>query len=212
MATFYLIRGSQIVTELEADPTDVIGLSLPLFAGGDAVSLLNEQHAQALMASQGWTVQQALDALGLVDLRSTMLKSVFVGPDPTGHSHIASGIIAYRMIGIGDYAIWQCDGQRDDLAALHWRLWQMAPAPTLGLLAVVQTFGSTFYPTAVRTAIGMTAVQALARRDRIATYLESLGYSNTAALRAAADEHTQMLGVTTALGYTMTQLWNTMHG
>ena len=58
----------------------------------------------------------------------------------------------------------------------------------------------------------MTVQQALARRDRIATYLESLGYSNTAALRAAADEHTQMLGVVDALGYTEAQLWNTMHG
>ena len=212
MATFYLIRGSQIVTELEADPTDVIGLSLPLFGGGDAVSLLNEQHAQALMTSQGWTAQQALDALGLVDLRSTMLKSVFVGPDPTGHSHIASGIIAYRMIGIGDYAIWQCDGQRDDLAVLHWRLWQMAPASTLGLLAVVQAFGSAFYPAAVRTATGMTVQQALARRDRIATYLESLGYSNTAALRAATDEHAQIVGIAAALGYTVQQLWAAMVG
>jgi len=46
MATFYLIRGNQIVAELEAGPTDVIGLSLPLFGGGDAVSMLNAAHAQ----------------------------------------------------------------------------------------------------------------------------------------------------------------------
>ena len=209
---FYLIRGNQIVTELEADPTDVIGLSLPLFGGGDAVSMLNEQHAQALMASQGWTAQQALDALGLVDLRSTMLKSVFVGSDPTGHSHVVSGIVAYRLIGIGDYAIWQCDGQQEDLLALHWRLWQMEPAQSLGVLAVVETFGASFYPSTVRTATGMTATQALARRDRIASYLESLGYANTGALRAATNEHTQIVGIAAALGYSEQQLWAAMIG
>ena len=207
---FYLIHGNQLVAELEANPTDVIGLSLPLFGGGDAVSMLNEQHVQALMASQGWTPQQALAALGLVDLRSTMLTSIFIGPDPTGHSHIVSGVVAYRLIGIGGYAIWQCDGQQEDLLALHARLWQMDPAQTLGLLAVVQTFGSAFYPTAVRTATGMTAQQALARRDRIAAYLESLGYGNTAALRAATDEHAQIVGVAAALGYTVAQLWAAM--
>ena len=212
MATFYLIRGNQIAVELEADPTDVIGLSLPLFGGGDAVSILNEQHAQALMASQSWTAQQALDALGLVDLRASMLKSVFVGPDPTGHSHIASGIVAYRLIGIGDYAIWQCDGQQEGLLALHYRLWQMAPAQTLGALAVVETFGTAFYDSAIRTATGTTAQQALARRDRMAAYLESLGYGNTAALRAATDEHAQIVGIAAALGYTVQQLWAAMVG
>ena len=212
MATFYLIRGNEIVTELEAGPTDVIGLSLPLFGGGDAVSILNQQHAQNLMASQGWTAQQALDALGLVDLRATMLKSVFIGPDPAGHSHIVAGVIAYRLIEIGGYALWQCDGQRDDLLALHYRLWEMDPAQSLGLLAVVQTFGDAFYTTAVRTATGMLAAQALARRDRVATYLESLGYSNTTALRAATNEDTQMIGIVQALGYTEVQMWAAMRG
>jgi len=210
MATFYLIRGNQLVAELEANPTDVIGVSLPLFGGGDAVSMLNEQHVQALMAWQGWTPQQALAALGLVDLRSTMLTSIFIGPDPAGHSHIVAGVVAYHLINVGDYSIWQCDGQQEDLLALHARLWQMDPAQTLGLLAVVQTFGTSFYPNAVRAATGMAVQQALARRDRIASYLESLGYGNTAALRAATDEHALMLGVATALGATEAQLWAAM--
>lgn len=210
MTTFYLIRGNQIAAELEADPTDVIGLSLPLFGGGDAVSLLNQQHAQALMSNLGLTAQQALDALGLVDLRSTMLTTVFIGPDPSGHSHLVSGVVAYRLIGVGDYAIWQCDGQQEDLLALHYWLWEMDPKQSLGLLAVVEEFGTAFYASAVRTATGMPAQAALARRDRIASYLESLGYSDTDALRAATDEHAQIVGVATALGYTEQQLWAAM--
>jgi len=90
---------------------------------------------------------------------------------------------------------------------LHTALYGRAPAQTLGLLAVVQTFGTVFYPSAMRTATGMTAAEALARRNRVATYLESLGFTNTAALRAATTEHTQILGVATALGYTVAQLW-----
>jgi len=205
MATFYLIRGNQIVAELEADSTDVIGLSLPLFGGGDAVSMLNAAHAQALMNNLGLSAAGALAALGLVDLRSTMLKSIVVGSDPTSVN--APGVIAYRLIDIGDYSIWQCDGQQDDLLALHYEMWAKAPEQVLGLLAVVQTFGEQFYTTAVRSATGMTATQALARRDRIASYLESLGYSNTTALRAATDEHAQMVGIAAALGYTEAQLW-----
>ena len=210
MADFYLVRGNQIVTEINTSAGDVTALPLLRDDGEAPLSLLNVRHAEALMASQGWTARQALDALGIADLRSTMLKTIFVGNDLATHSAIIGGVVAYHLIRIGDYSLWQVDGQQADLLALHARLWEMAPAATMGLLAVVQTFGSTFYPTAVRTATGMTAQQALARRDRVADYLESLGYSNTAALRAATDEHAQMLGAVQALGYTVQQLWAAM--
>ncbi|HUW11668.1 MAG TPA: hypothetical protein VM537_18190 [Anaerolineae bacterium] len=205
MTKYYLIRGEQIISTIDSDGGDVI--ALPLLAGGDAMSLLNEQHAQNLMANLALSRDEALAALGMADLRDTMLKSVFVGSNPVSH---VSGIAAYHLIDVGDYALWQVDGQQQDLLALHARLWEMAPAATLGLLAVVQTFGDAFYVSAVRTATGMTVQQALARRDRIAVYLESLGYSNTTALRAAIDEHAQVLGVVAALGYTVQQLWAAM--
>mgnify|MGYP001068302165 CR=1 FL=1 len=207
---FYLIRGNQLTAELEADPTDVVALSLPLFGGGDAISLLNSQHAQALMSNLGLSASEALDALGLVDLRSTMLKSIVVGPDPAGHSHVVGGVVAYHLASIGTYSLWQCDGQRDDLLALHNRLWAMEPAGTLGLLAIVEMLGDAFYDSAVRAATGMTVPQALARRDRVATYLESLGYNNTDSLRTATTEHTQMVGIAEALGHSEAQLWGAM--
>lgn len=205
---YYLIRGNQIVGTIDANAAGLIGL--PLLGGGDPMSLLNVQHAHALMESQGWTGADALAALGLADLRASMLKTIFVGNNPAAHSAIVGGVVAYHLIGVGEYSIWQCDGQQEDLLRLHGRLWQMEPAQTLGLLAVVQTFGTWFYSGAVRAATGMTAQQSLQRRDRIAAYLESLNYSNTAALRTATDEHTQMLGVATALGNSEQQLWSAM--
>ena len=174
------------------------------------MSLLNEQHALNLMANLNLTAAQALAAMGLSDLRASMLKTVFVAPNPV--SVDVSGIAAYHLIDIGGFALWQCDGQQDDLLRLHTALWPRAPASTLGLLAVVQTFGTAFYPSAMRTATGMTTAEALARRNRVATYLESLGFMNTADLRAATTEHTQMLGIATALGYTAAQLWGKMVG
>lgn len=205
MTRYYLIRGEQIISTIDSDGGAVI--ALPLLAGGDAMSLLNEGHATNLMSNLGLSAAEALAALGVADLRDTMLKTVFVGANPVSH---VSGIAAYHLIDVGDYALWQVDGQQQDLLALHARLWEMDPAQTLGLLAVVQTFGSTFYPNAVRTATGMTVQQALARRDRIASYLESLGHTETAALRAASDEHAQIVGVVAALGYTVQQLWAAM--
>lgn len=205
MSIHYLIRGNQVIGDVDSGGSVV---ALPLFGGGDVMSLLNHAHAQALMSSQGWTVAQALEALGLSDLRSSMLKSIFVSSNPV--SLDISGIVAYHLIDVGGYALWQCDAQQADLLQLHGAAWEMAPTGTLGLLAVVQTFGSAFYPAAVRTATGMSVAEALARRDRIATYLEGLGHENTGDLRAAMNEHDQMIGIVTALGYTEQQLWNAM--
>ena len=53
----------------------------------------------------------------------------------------------------------------------------------------------------------MSTQQAVARRTRIANYLDSLG-CDTTELRASTDEQEQMEGIVVALGYTMAQLWS----
>ena len=107
MPKYYLIRGEQIIGAIDSDGGDVI--ALPLLGGGDAMSLLNEQHASNLMANLGLTAHEALAALGMADLRDTMLKSVFVGANPVSH---VSGIAAYHLIDVGEYALWQVEGSR----------------------------------------------------------------------------------------------------
>ena len=207
---YYLIRGDQIIATLEGDGSVV---ALPLLGGGDAMSLMNEQHTTNLMDNLELTAAEALAALGIADLRDTMLKTVFIASNPVEQSADITGIAIYHLFDISDdYSLWQCDGQQVDLLQLHAVAWQEQPIETLGLLAIVETFGTAFYPTAVRTATGMTVQQALTRRDRIATYMENQGYDDTVALRVATTEHTQMNGIIVALGYTMTNLWNVMHG
>lgn len=138
---------------------------------------------------------------------ATIIKAIVVGPDIS----TATPWDVRRLIGVGqDYALYQVDATVEEMLDLHALLWAMTPAQTLGALAVVQVFGTSFYASAVRTATGMTLQQAAQRRDRIAAYLESLGYTNTAALRAAVDENAQMLGIVTALGYTAAQMWGAM--
>jgi len=61
----------------------------------------------------------------------------------------------------------------------------------------------------VRHHTGMSGAEALARRDRIAAYLDGLGMDTTE-LRAATDEQAQMVGIVHALGYEMSQLWHVM--
>ena len=206
MTTHFLIRGNQVIATVDIDG-DVLGL--PLFGGGDAMSLMSSVHVQALMTSQGWTLAQALTALGLADLRASMLKTICLNGNPV--SLDVTGVVAYHIKDVGNYSLWQCDGQQDDLLAFHALAWEMQPTETLGLTAVVKTFDVDFYQAAVRTATGMSIAEALVRRDKIATYLEGLGYNNTTALRASTNEHAQMLGIATALGYTEAQLWNAMY-
>ena len=205
MAIYYLIRGNQVVTTID---TEVSGLvAFPRFGGGDAMSLINQEHATNLMSNLSLTKQQALDALGLGDITEGQIRTLFIARNPqSGYGAIAP----YKLIDIGEYALWQCNGQQEDLLSVHGVLWGLPPIETLGLLAVVNSFGSTFYNSAVRTAMGMTIAQALARRDKIADFLEGQGYSNTATLRVATTEHDQIAGIVMALGYTMAQLWNAM--
>ena len=102
------------------------------------------------------------------------------------------------------------------LLGLHDQLWnpdegegQNWIPDTFGLLAVVKQPGVSFWDTIVRRRTGMSGAEALARRNRIANYLDSLG-KDTTLLRQATTEHAQVVGIVDALGYTMAQLWNAM--
>ena len=209
MTKYYLIKGDQVVSTLDPTGGDVV--ALPLLSGWDGMSLMSEYHVQILMANLDLTAAEALTAMGIADLRESMLSSVFIASAASVNGADVSGLAAYHLVNIsGDYSLWQVCGQQEDLLRLHAQLWAMAPTEALGLLAVVQSYGEAFYDAAVRTATGMTVEQAVARRDRIADYLESLGYTDTDALRAATTEGARMIGIVEALGYTEAQLWSAM--
>lgn len=206
MTRLYLIKNDSLLAVIDSGVADVV--ALPLFRADDDMSLLNERHAINLMTNLSLTATQALVALGVSDQRASLISTVFVTTQIVSLETTVEGV-AYKICDIGSYALYQVLSNQSNLLALHAELWALAPTLTLGMLAVVQTFGTSFYPSAMRTAVGMTVAQALARRDRIATYLESLG-KDASALRAATNEHAQMSGIVTALGYTMTQLWAAM--
>ncbi len=109
--------------------------------------------------------------------------------------------------------LWEVLSDEDELRDLHHKLYEtIEPLESFGILAVVNEYGTSFYPRKVMTATDQPVSEALARRNRIATYLESLGHDNTATLRAATTEHAQIQGIVQALGFNMNTLWNNMHG
>ncbi len=115
-----------------------------------------------------------------------------------------------KLVNIGSQAaLWAGWAESEALLGLHEQLWEMNPKGTFGILAAVKTRNESFYDHRVRRATGMTAQQALARRNRIADYLDSLG-KDTTLLRAATTEDAMVRGIVDALGYTMDQLWNAM--
>lgn len=67
MAKLYRIAGDKLIDEIDTAVTDVV--ALPLLAGKENASLLNEKHARNLMGRFDLTAAQALDALGLTDAR-----------------------------------------------------------------------------------------------------------------------------------------------
>ena len=205
---YYVIRGDQIVATLDTDLGDVV--AFPVLHSADAMSLMDSRHAANLMTNLSLTASQALAALGVSDLRNSVVKAIFLSANPVSLRTPLQGAV-YRLLDIGAYTLWQVDAQAENILAFHAELYGMSPLKTLGALAVVQTFGSAFYPSAVMTYAGMTAAEALARRDRIASYLDSLGKSSVA-LRAATTEHAQVLAIAAAMGYTSAQLWAAMVG
>ena len=136
----------------------------------------------------------------------SVLTVVLAPQDVTGITAPIPG--QYRkLIDIGSRAaLWAVDAPASVLLDLHAELWGLAPAQTFGVLAVASALDDVFLPAAVRYHTGMTIPEALARRDRIADYLDSIG-CDTALLRAAATEHAQMEGIVVALEHTMAQLW-----
>ncbi len=203
MPQYYLIKIDNLLGVIEGDNPGVI--ALPLLRTTDSMSLLNVTHAQNLMTNLNLTAVQALAALGLSDQRASLIKTVFVAPQIVSLQTPIEGP-TYKLADIGAYALYQVDSGQANQLALHTELWAMTPAQTLGMLAVVSVFGTSFYVSAMRTAVGLTAGQALTRRDRIATYLDSLG-KNSTALRAAVNENTQLFGIASALGVTPAQVW-----
>jgi len=114
-----------------------------------------------------------------------------------------------RLVDVGNYCLWSVNAPVDTLLALHAELWAMQPTETLGVLAVVKEMGKNFLVWGVRNATGMTIRETLDRRDRISTYLQSLG-KDTTELDAVEGEHGQIYGVAAALGYTLQDLWLAM--
>jgi hypothetical protein len=208
MTTYYLIRGSQLVGEI--DSSEINRISFPPLAGDDAMSLLNVQHANNLMANLDLTPAAALAALGIADLRSSAHTCVALASSETVQRADATGLVVRHLADVdATYSLWRVGGQIADLMRLHMALWSAEPLETLGVLAVVEVWGSTFGTEAVRISTGMTLAQAAARRDRIADYLQTIG-RDTTQLRAATTEHTLVLGVGAALGYSAAQLWSAM--
>lgn len=145
------------------------------------------------------------------------------GGQPEGHYNLTvvltpqdvKGITApwrgeyWRLVDVGDYSLWAVDAPASVLLDLHAELWAMSPTETFGVLAVASARGNWFLKAAVRHHAGMTGQEALARRNRVASYLDGLGHDTTE-LRAAMDEAEQMAGIVTALDYEMSQLWTVM--
>lgn len=208
MTIYYLIRGSQLVGTI--DGSEIGRISFPPMAGDDAMSLLNAQHAQNLMDNLALTPEQALAALGIADLREAVHTCVALASTEMVQRADVTGLVTQHLADIDAvYSLWQVDGQTEDLMRLHASLWSAEPLETLGVLAVVETWGEAFGAEVVRVSTGMTLVQAAARRDRIADYLQSAG-RNVTQLRAATTEHALVLGIVAAPGYSAAQLWSVM--
>ena len=148
----------------------------------------------------------------------------YTDKQPTGHFVLTvvlapqdvGGITApmhgeyWKLVDVGEHAsLWCVDAPASVLLALHQELWAMNPTGTFGVLAVASARSNVFLPAAVRHHAGMSGVEALARRDRIADYMDGLGMDTTD-LRAAMDEQAQMVGIVHALGYEVSQLWTAM--
>jgi len=208
MTIYYLIRGSQLVGTI--DGSEIGRISFPPMAGDDAMSLLNAQHAQNLMDNLDLTPEEALAALGIADLREAVHTCVALASAETVQRADATGLVAQHLADVdATYSLWQVGGQAEDLMRPHAELWAAEPLETLGVLAVVETWGSAFGAEVVRVSTGMTLAQASSRRDRIADYLQAAGHSATQ-LRAATNEHELVLCVVAALGYSAAQLWSVM--
>ena len=95
------------------------------------------------------------------------------------------------------------------LLDLHAELWAMSPVETFGVLVVASAREDVFLPAAVRHHTEMTVAEALARWDKIVSYLASLGH-NTDQLETATTEDAQVIAIVEAMGFTEQQLWTAM--
>ena len=213
MAEYLVIRldtaGGSIVGRIEVD-VGRTALSVLSTTTDYALSLVDLRLIERMAALLNTTPADAVARLGLANETATHYSALVLAGEGVDHLQTPLQGAARRLLTVGDYALWQVTSNAHNLRALHAELWNQPPAQTLGLLAVVQQFGQTFYPALARNTLEMPPAAALARRDRIATYLEGRGFSNTAALRAATTEHALVAGLATALGRTLPQLWSAM--
>lgn len=140
---------------------------------------------------------------------------VFVTPTPETApdwpwGKVPENVQHKRIYDIGDFRLWQVYAAESILMDIHDWLWATAPVKRFGALAAVQTFGSTFYASAVSSKTDKSFAQFEAQRDAMANYIDTHGGIDTTDLRAAETEHALMAGITTAFGYSLTALWNQM--
>lgn len=236
MAGWLEDRSKKELIEFSMDATEFA--DKPEIASGEYGTLTRDQAVRDALGDMlrvermEWTYCPT----GEVDEIITVIKNVngdeiddglinhYLDKQPIGHCVLTialapadvSGISApmrgeyWKLIDIGSQAsLWAVDAPASVLLDLHRELWAMNPTQTFGVLAVASARGNFFLPKAVRHHANMSAQEALARRDRIADYLDALG-KDTTELRAATNEHLQMIGVAYALGYEMLRLWAVM--
>jgi len=145
------------------------------------------------------------------DWMATRFETLFLAPQDVSGIEKPEGGEYRKLIDIGpSAALWVAKShEAEALLSVHDQLWALDPAGTFGLLAAVKESGESFYDKRVRIATGMTVQEALARRNRIANYLDTLG-KDTTALRAAMTEDAQVIAIVEALGFTEQALWNAM--
>lgn len=213
-----------ICTLADLDETVTAGTKTAI----DAWAVVNFSSLPAVPA--GWSNRQVIQALGeRVDANFTIpgtnirqgglhpdavFRVLALAPQDVSDFPIAVNGQAWKLIDIGAHAsLWEIYSDEINLIQIHTVLYEtMVPENIWGLLGVVNVYGTSFYPSAVMDTFDHPAAELLARRDRIAAYLESLGYEATSFLRSADTEHKQIRGIVEALGYTITQLWSMMHG
>ena len=208
MTTYYLIRGTSLVSEIDTSAGDVV--ALPLLENGIAMSLMNRKHVLTMMSNLSLTAPEAIAAFGLTDQRGENISTVFVTRDVTSLETPIEGAI-YKLVDIEEhYALWQITSNQTNVTAIHNELQELAPPGLFGIMGIVDQFGVQFYNAAARNLVGMTLAEMAARRNDMVTYLNNLGFENTGDLAAATNEDELVKGFVVALNHTEAQLWNAM--
>lgn len=79
MAKYLVIAGNEIVSTIDTVATNVI--ALPLFGGGDSMSLVNTEHLKLIQSNLTVRPRQAIEAMGFASDDLTELYKT--KPDPS---------------------------------------------------------------------------------------------------------------------------------